>query len=184
VKKIADVLTFCRMGFGLIVIVLLFCDGPSEMVLKLYIAGLLTDALDGICARRWPYTSTDILRLPWFWWKIRQNPSLFDALTDGVLFYSVLAFTLFRAYWGWIGAVAPFVIFFSLLAVGVLGTWLVQGKMAKLAYRWFFIAELAVTLLALTLAAVPIKYLRPVMLCYLVATIILVVMKLDRLTKI
>lgn len=63
-RYIADVLTLMRVLLACIVPV---CILHHEWVLALVLFGVaaLSDALDGWCARRWPYTPEEEARLPW-----------------------------------------------------------------------------------------------------------------------
>jgi phosphatidylserine synthase len=63
-RFVADILTFLRLLLAFIVPGLVL--GRSWMLaLILFGVAALSDALDGWCARRWPYTSAEESRLPW-----------------------------------------------------------------------------------------------------------------------
>lgn len=75
-KYIADILTALRVLLAIAVLVFAWQDMWVGAV-WLFIAGILTDAFDGIAARKWPYTAEQNARL---WW--RKNPHAFDNNAD------------------------------------------------------------------------------------------------------
>lgn len=63
-RYVADMLTFLRLLLAFIVPSLVL-DRSWMLALILFGVAALSDALDGWCARRWPYTLAEELRLPW-----------------------------------------------------------------------------------------------------------------------
>lgn len=111
-KYLADILTFARLIMA-VVTVCLVLSGFWLGALITFWAAILSDALDGVCARRWPYTEDD--KPVW-----RRNAVFdrFDAITDAVLVV-VVSFALAAVipYW-WLVAVLIIAIG-ALLASGV-----------------------------------------------------------------
>ncbi len=190
-KMIGDLFTFSRAALGGVILgIALWCINEASVnpsfragnhklaVLFMFILGFLTDAVDGPFARKWPYQTEDIARLPRFWQRLRQNPQLFDALVDGILLYSALAFALFC------GLDLTFAdsmaIFVATVLLGAYGTWQVQSGRPKLLYRWVYIIEVAAVLLALTFSALPVREARVLTNCYGLVAALLLLFKPNR----
>lgn len=63
-RYVADMLTFLRLLLAFIVPGLVL-ERNWMLALILFGMAVLSDALDGWCARRWPYTPEEEARLPW-----------------------------------------------------------------------------------------------------------------------
>ena len=63
----------------------------------MFLIGILSDAFDGIAARRWPYTPTENARYPW-----RKDPHAFDNAADLSLSTAALLGVTFSllSFWG------------------------------------------------------------------------------------
>lgn len=79
-KYFADLLTLCRLLLaGTVVVAILQHLWLAALIM--YCVAIVTDMLDGIAARRWPYSSEDVRRLPWR----RIDPHLLDNIPDSAL---------------------------------------------------------------------------------------------------
>ena len=92
-NKIADALTFFRL-FSAPVLFVLILMGQWQVAMWLFIAAILSDAFDGVAARRWP---------PKFH-RYREDPHAFDNLADGALSVSVVVALVVRFCLAWLQA--------------------------------------------------------------------------------
>lgn len=83
-KYIADVLTLLRLVLAFVIFFLVIND-YWLLATILFVVGVLTDAFDGIAARRWPYSDAENQRL-WY----RRNAHDFDNLSDSLLAFGAL----------------------------------------------------------------------------------------------
>lgn len=63
-RYIADLLTLARLLLAFVVPAYIL-QHEWRLALFLFSVAVLSDALDGWCARRWPYTPEEAARLPW-----------------------------------------------------------------------------------------------------------------------
>ncbi|AHB42514.1 hypothetical protein RAAC3_TM7C00001G0670 [Candidatus Saccharibacteria bacterium RAAC3_TM7_1] len=76
VKFIADGLTVLRV-LSAAGVALCIWQGAWELATIVFLVGILSDAFDGIAARRWPYSPSENMRYPW-----RKDPHAFDNAAD------------------------------------------------------------------------------------------------------
>jgi phosphatidylglycerophosphate synthase len=151
-RYLADILTLFRLIAG--PLVALFCiQNHWQAATVLFAAGILSDAFDGMVARRWPYTKLENEHLFW-----RKNPDAWDNLADATLVAGVMVGLLFTQL-HWLLAVAIMV---GNVVISRLCIWVIDMKKKSslrwalaldLFYRWFFGAQLATALLWLTVLA-------------------------------
>ena len=97
---IADVLTLSRIViFSSLLIFFTFVGVSSGWALFVFVIGELTDALDGIVARAWPYPKDGKRR----WWRENERYQLFDKVADIILLVSFLFYIVFYLHW-WVVA--------------------------------------------------------------------------------
>lgn len=87
---LADVLTFLRVICAILILVGCFLGFSSGVILFLFAFGELTDAFDGICARKWPYPNEG---RGYFW---RRYIKIIEPTTDISLGLATLLFITMR----------------------------------------------------------------------------------------
>lgn len=97
-KYLADVLTLFRLLAAFAIAYCIFTD-HWQLALVLFLLAGLSDALDGACARHWPYTAADEARLPWR--KIDHHA--IDNIPDGSLVaLAAMSLAIRFDYWIWL----------------------------------------------------------------------------------
>lgn len=84
-KYLADLLTFTRFILAIILIVLSFTSGTLSAGFLIFVFGELTDAFDGTCATKWPFSKN---KVPWY----RKYAAKYDMFTDGLIIVAMLLF--------------------------------------------------------------------------------------------
>lgn len=183
-NRIADALTIFRLFSAPVLLVLLLC-GQWQVAMILFIAGILSDAFDGIAARRWPPREH----------RFRTDPHAFDNAADGALSVLGVAGLLGRFFLAWLNdwpeanlfvgwAIAAVLI---LLATGVflfLVGQLVPASAEKIdvIHGFFYGVLLLATLVQITILATGANAV--VWICLIGAvTVVICVIKWDRLTS-
>ena len=146
-KYLADVLTASRFVMAVAVFV---CILQNQWLAALWLFALaaITDALDGYCARRWPYSPEDTVRL---WWR-RFDPHMIDNLPDGAMVaFAAYALALRLSYWWWLVALIYGVSALFMIAVQLLARrGLVRAaETVDVVYGWWFAANIAMVLIEL-----------------------------------
>lgn len=172
-KYLADALTFFRFPAAIAVFVLIMFDQWTAAMIVLGLA-FLSDALDGVAARRWPPESR------WY----RKDPHAFDNAGDSLLFFAALGGLVLNgpAIWD--------VIF----VVSVVGTAIILFFIAKLrpsraekldvAFGWCFGFLLFTMLVQITKMALWSTYTGfALVILYSVVTAIIIFTKWDRMTS-
>jgi len=168
--KIADVLTFIRFP-AFVAVLILGLEEYWTAAAIVFAVAILSDAVDGIVARRWKPKER------WY----RKDPHQFDNAGDSALFFSGLVVLVARGptVWDWV------------MVVSVVGTVIIVFFINKLrpsraerldvAFGWCFgvlLFAMQVQMTALATAAWPWW-----LLAYIVAAIVIVVTKWDRMTS-
>ncbi|MCL1929559.1 hypothetical protein FWF93_00160 [Candidatus Saccharibacteria bacterium] len=103
---IADLLSASRFVWAVVLVGLILIQAPPAMwVVLATTAALLTDALDGAAAKKWPYPDDGKYR----WWRQDQKDpdgssktvSCLDTPADLALGLSIIAYTYFMVSWVW-----------------------------------------------------------------------------------
>lgn len=157
-RYIADALTFGRIAVSAVVIAValmaLMADRPMQYVAVAIIGSVafLTDALDGIAARRWPHSAEENAKL-WY----RKDPHLFDNVAD-VLLYTSLALSLATrdTMWLWLffGAMAVAAILFISIELLFRGGSIWAEKIDVM-FGWLFGLTLSAMIVFLIILASP-----------------------------
>ena len=139
-RHLADALTALRLLLAFVVPACIL-QGEWSLALVLFGVAALSDALDGPCARRWPYTPEQAARLPWR----RIDPHVLDNVPDALMVaLATFALVLRVEYWWWI----------ALAIYGVSGVFIVTVQMLIRAGRaraaeftdvifgWWFVANI------------------------------------------
>lgn len=169
---IADALTFSRI-FAAIPLFLLIWMEYWTVATIVFIIAILSDAVDGPAARRWPPKEH----------AYRRDSHVFDNIGDSLMFAAViggLALQI-RPIWGWI------------LAVVIVGSVLIEIPKQKLAHLyaervdvfhgWCFCIFLLAMLIQLTERAFGEQLWKPLSFVYVCIALVLVRLKWDRATK-
>ncbi len=170
---LADVLTFIRFPAAVATFALIMAEQWLVAVLVFGLA-ILTDAIDGIVARRWPPGER------WY----RKDPHTFDNAGDSLLFFGALVGLALKVQPLWV----------IILAVSVVASGIILFLIAKLrpawaekldvAFGWCFGMLLAAMLVQLTVLAFdgsPLGTL--VLVTYGIVALVIVVAKWDRMTS-
>lgn len=91
-KYIADLLSFAETVLAIAVLLITFFRGKSDSVLWLFCLGEVCDALDGPCARRWPYPPGEK-----HWWRHRRIVELWEHSSDILLLVACALYLLMHA---------------------------------------------------------------------------------------
>jgi len=183
-KYIADILTWSRivLCLGLMVLAVLDIFGMIELnyVVVFIIAAysFLSDAFDGICARRWPYPDEESARLFY-----RKDAHAFDNVGDFLLYNGVvLALCAHDLVWVWFlvgtGVVS---LIFRLTVDALVRRRSPKAEAVDVLWGWWYGVTLAVMLVVIAQIAFPMMWLW-VVIAGLVLTAILLPSKWDRLT--
>lgn len=183
-NKIADALTFFRLLSAPVLFALLL-SGQWQIAMVLFIAAILSDAFDGLAARRWPPE----------YHGYRKDPHAFDNAADGALSVLGVAGLLGRFFLAWLNDWSEAYLFVGwaaattliLLMTGVflfLVGQLVPASAEKVdvAHGFFYGLLLLGTLVQITvLATSPHSTMWLVLIA--IATVLVCVVKWDRLTS-
>lgn len=181
-KYVADALTGVRFVSAIVV----FWAGMSqlwEVAMVTFIIGILSDALDGPAARKWPYTLEENQRLVWR----RKDPHMWDNAADLVLMSGGLAAITFGllSFWPAVSICTGTVLLSGCFVAALEGAaHRQQPKLAEridVAHGWVFGLELAVVLMVMTIQATDWWFVWLVI--YGVAALLLVRFKWDRVTS-
>ncbi len=136
----ADILTVLRLLLAFVVPVCIL-QGEWSLALVLFGVAALSDALDGPCARRWPYSPQQVARLPWR----RIDPHVLDNVPDALMVaLATFALVLRVEYWWWI----------ALAIYGVSGVFIVTvqvliragrartAEITDVVFGWWFVANI------------------------------------------
>lgn len=88
-KYLADLLTLTRFILGLVLLRLVFVGGHPETAFLIFLVGVLTDAFDGTCSRKWPFKKG---QEPWY----RKYASKYDMVADVLLAAAQVLFLTFH----------------------------------------------------------------------------------------
>ena len=169
---IADALTFFRFPAAVAIFAAILTDHWLLAMIVLILA-ILSDALDGIAARRWPPNDR------WY----RKDSHVFDNAGDLTLFVGTIAALAIQ--------VQPLWIVITVIAiVGSIPIEIFKAKLRPLFaervdvfHGWCFGAQLAAMLVQVTVVATN-RFAATVLIwAYFAATIIIVVKKWDRMTS-
>lgn len=186
-KYVADALTFLRyiaaLTIAVVGIMIVFGerDGLWQLVMGLFVVGILSDAFDGPAARRWPYREAQERRM---WW--RKDSRKWDNNADLALSSAVFG-TLAFSQLHWLCAIAVLAIIGGLSA-------LIDGTVQKLrepgkyhvaerldvVHGWIYALELLAGLILVTALATDSWPAWPV--AYSLVGVVLLVFKWDRAT--
>lgn len=123
-KYLADILTALRIALAFVIFVCILQQAWA-VALVLFAVAALTDAFDGMCARRWPYSPEDVQRL---WWRRKFDAQQIDNVPDGtMIFLAVLALAWQFDYWRVLAVV--------IYAIAALLMWAVSFSIRK-GYVW------------------------------------------------
>lgn len=181
-KYVADALTGVRFVSAIVV----FWAGMSQLwdvAMVTFIIGILSDALDGPAARKWPYTPEENQRLVWR----RKDPHMWDNAADFALMTGGLVAITFGllSFWQAVSICAGTALLSVCLVVALEGAaHRQQPKLAEwidVAHGWVFGLELAVVLMVMTIQATDWWFVWLVI--YGVAALLLVRFKWDRVTS-
>jgi hypothetical protein len=149
---IADVLTLARFVCCVRLLIGALTGNMSHQgAFIVFVIGELTDAFDGMCARRWPYPNDGKLR----WW--RTHAEAIDQVADMSLGIIIMLYVTIR--------ISPPIgggMLIGTLAVGIpaqiyiLGLWLLKPVLAErltMIRRWIYLGLLATVILIMTVAA-------------------------------
>jgi phosphatidylglycerophosphate synthase len=150
---IADLLTASRFVWAIVLVCLVFFKiQPAMWVVLATTLALLTDALDGPAAKRWPYPNDNKYR----WWRrVQKAPNgtfkvvaCLDTPADLVLGLGLVAYTFFMVspVWG--------VVLFSAVPIGLAGLFIIgriesrgtESRLLRNARLALYFAYLALTL--------------------------------------
>lgn len=87
---LADVLTLLRIICAILILTGIFCKYPPGIILFLFAFGEITDAFDGICARKWPYPGGG---QKYFW---RRHIKIIEPATDISLGSAAILYIIVR----------------------------------------------------------------------------------------
>lgn len=166
-KYLADVLTLFRLIAAFAVAYLIITEMWSA-ALVVFLVASLSDALDGLCARRWPYSPADEARLPWR----RIDPHAIDNIPDALMVaLAVIALTLSFDYWIWLfvliyGVSAIFMVSIRTLLrrgvvrsaeiVDVMFGWWFFGSIVMIVYELAYRADFVALVLVASVIALPV----------------------------
>ncbi len=151
-RYIADILTLFRLIAGLVIVYLIAANNlPAATIL--FAAGILSDAVDGMIARRWPYSEQQEKRLLW-----RRDASIWDNLADATLVgCTFVAFGITELSWLVLAFLIATVIVSTIFFVWAISAQkrknLKRAKALDITYRWVFGAELVGLLVWMTVLA-------------------------------
>lgn len=177
VKYLADVLTATR-------VVLAFVGGWAilthqwPLALVAIAIAALTDAADGYCARRWPYSAADELRLPWR----HIDHHTLDNAPDLILQVVTMAcLAIVFPYWWWVNAVfyGIGVLFFVSVELLVRRGHVRAAEVTDVVFGWWYALGLVAVILELTFRA---GWPWLALVLELIAVILVVIFKWDRAT--
>lgn len=115
-RHLADILTLARFVLALVLLSLMFFDGAAEAAFVVFLVAVLTDAFDGTCARKWPFSKN---KEPWY----RRYAAKYDMFSDILLAAAQVLFLAVR-----INLVTGIVIIVYYLISSIGGDLLVYGK--------------------------------------------------------
>lgn len=150
-KYLADVLTAAR-------VVLAFVGGwvilTQQWLIALVVIAIaaLTDAADGYCARRWPYSEADERRLPWR----HINHHALDNGPDLILqVVTMVCLAIVLPYWWWINAVfyAIGVLFFVSVEILVRRGRVRAAEVTDVVFGWWYASGIVAVVLELMFRA-------------------------------
>lgn len=160
-KYLADGLTFSRIviSAGLVVWSLLDLANKAavnyRIALVLVVYAFLSDALDGIAARRWPYSDEEREKIPWH--KSIELSHTFDNAGDSLLYLSVgIVLATSNLIWllvvgvALVGAVGIFVVIEYLAR-----HWSPWAETVDVVFGWLFGVTLGTMVIALAVTALP-----------------------------
>lgn len=171
-RNIADVLTFFRFPAAISLFILILNEQWFAAMI-VFIAAILSDAFDGIAARRWPP------RERWY----RKNPHDFDNAGDSLLFFAVMIGLTIQVYPLWL-----WVLIVSAVGSGVL-LYLIKTRRPVIAekidvfFGWCFGALLFAMLVQITTLAVSEEVADGLTGAYMLAAAMIVMAKWDRVTS-
>lgn len=173
-KYIADVLSGLRL-------VLAFAIAPAillqlwPLATLMFLVALLTDAVDGIAARRWPYPTDEH-----HWW--RFDPHLTDNIPDGALAFAVPVWlAIDQPLWWWVIGIVVIGTAAFLFLISYVGKFNpVWAEKIDVTYGWTYATLLAAILITLTVHATD-RWL-VVVFIYLAGGVWILVTKWDRAT--
>jgi phosphatidylserine synthase len=179
-KYIADVLTSLRVVAAVLIVIAVLQD-MWMVALIVLIIGILSDAFDGIAARKWPYTAEENATK---WW--RKDPHAFDNMADLALSGAALLSLTVSLLSLWqvliICAVVGLVSFVIQTIVDHVGPRnRIVAERIDVAHGWLFGAELTAYLVIMTMQATP--NWKTVVVLYALAALPLVWLKWDRITS-
>ena len=108
-NKVADALTLFRLFSAPVLLALLLC-GQWQAAMVLFIVAILSDAFDGLAARRWPPKEH----------RFRKDPHAFDNAADGALSVLAVAGLLGRVFLAWLNDWAEATLFVGWAIAAVL----------------------------------------------------------------
>ena len=151
-KYIADLLTALRFIAALVTAIAAF-SGAWTLALVAFIVGILSDALDGPMARRWPYTAEESARM---WWRQRKDPHAWDNNADlvlstcGLLSVTFGLFDFWPAFFAFIGVALLSGCFLLALEIAARSSRPKLAECIDVAHGWVFGLELMAMLIIMT----------------------------------
>lgn len=176
-KYIADVLTVLRLVSAFVIFFAILQES-WVLAAALFAFGILTDAVDGVAARRWPYSDAENRRL---WW--RRDAHLFDNVADSSLAFAALLglAIVMPVWWLVLCGVAMGSILFLVAIERSRHSRPQLAERIDVCFGWTYGALLASTLVYLTWQAAGAQTLSVWLGVYVVAGLGLLWMKRDRL---
>lgn len=151
-RFLADALTLFRLVCAFVVPILVWVDS-WVVATVLFTAAIVSDALDGLAARKWPYSSDENRR---FWW--RRDAHAWDNAADGLLSVLVAVTVIFSllAFWPALASLAVVGLANAGFLAGVKLTARRDVALAEridVAHGWFYGLLLFALLVAMTVQA-------------------------------
>lgn len=176
-KYLADLLTAARFVLAALVLVYIL-HANWWAAIACFALAAVTDALDGICARRWPYTSEEAVKLPWR----RLDPQVLDNAADSLLVALASLGLALTLSWWWLVILVIYGVGGILFAQIILFTHLGyprRAEMADVMLGWWYALNLYAVILQLG-ALAGILYVAIV--AIVITTVLLFLFKRDRVT--
>ncbi|RYZ84473.1 MAG: CDP-alcohol phosphatidyltransferase family protein [Proteobacteria bacterium] len=166
---IADALTFLRFPAAIGALALILSD-QWALAVFVFIVAILSDALDGAAARKWPPKDR------WY----RKDPHIFDNAADGLMFYAALSALAFKVSGIWSYALPVSLIGSIVILVLIKKLRPSRAERLDVVYGWLYAVLLIAMLIQVTVLAADGLVLVILVALYGMVTCVIVVYKWER----